>query len=60
MKLPSRVYASVPSGCRIWKKPSPLTATRYHSLVVRRDSVPDCLEITAEVSDGTVMGLRHR
>ena len=40
--------------------PSPLTATRYHSLVVRRDSVPDCLEITAEVADGTVMGLRHR
>ena len=32
--------------------PSPLTATRYHSLVVRRDSVPDCLEITAEVADG--------
>jgi anthranilate/para-aminobenzoate synthase component II len=40
--------------------PSPLTATRYHSLVVERDSVPDVLEVTAESEDGLVMGLRHR
>jgi anthranilate synthase/aminodeoxychorismate synthase-like glutamine amidotransferase len=40
--------------------PNPLEATRYHSLVVDRDSVPDVLEITAETDDGTVMGLRHR
>ena len=40
--------------------PEPLEATRYHSLVVDRDSVPDVLEITAETSDGIVMGLRHR
>src|SRR2546421_6446510 len=40
--------------------PNPLTATRYHSLVVDRDSVPDVLEITAESEDGLVMGLRHR
>lgn len=40
--------------------PDPLVATRYHSLVVDRDSVPDCLEITAETEDGLVMGLRHR
>lgn len=40
--------------------PQPLEATRYHSLVVERDSVPDILEITAETADGTVMGLRHR
>ena len=40
--------------------PNPLTATRYHSLVVARDSVPDELEITAESEDGLVMGLRHR
>ena len=40
--------------------PNPLTATRYHSLVVARDSVPDMLEITAESEDGLVMGLRHR
>ena len=40
--------------------PDPLTATRYHSLVVERASVPDVLEITAETDDGLVMGLRHR
>jgi anthranilate synthase/aminodeoxychorismate synthase-like glutamine amidotransferase len=40
--------------------PDPLTATRYHSLVVERGSVPDVLEITAETEDGLVMGLRHR
>ena len=40
--------------------PNPLEATRYHSLVVERDSVPDVLEITAETDDGLVMGLRHR
>ncbi len=40
--------------------PSPFTATRYHSLVVDRDSVPDVLEVTAETEDGLVMGLRHR
>ncbi len=40
--------------------PSPCTATRYHSLVVARDSVPDVLEVTAESEDGLVMGLRHR
>ena len=40
--------------------PQPLEATRYHSLVVDRASVPACLEITAETDDGIVMGLRHR
>ena len=40
--------------------PNPLEATRYHSLVVERDSIPDVLEITAETDDGLVMGLRHR
>lgn len=40
--------------------PNPLTATRYHSLVVERASVPEVLEITAESEDGLVMGLRHR
>ena len=40
--------------------PNPLTATRYHSLVVARDSVPGVLEVTAESEDGLVMGLRHR
>jgi anthranilate synthase/aminodeoxychorismate synthase-like glutamine amidotransferase len=40
--------------------PSPFTATRYHSLVVARDTVPEVLEISAESDDGLVMGLRHR
>ena len=39
---------------------NPFTATRYHSLVVARDSVPEVLEVTAESEDGLVMGLRHR
>ena len=40
--------------------PDPLEATRYHSLVVERDSLPDCLVVSADTADGTVMGFRHR
>ncbi|MBT8241238.1 MAG: aminodeoxychorismate/anthranilate synthase component II [Acidimicrobiia bacterium] len=40
--------------------PNPLEATRYHSLIVDRDTLPDVLEISAESSDGLIMGLRHR
>jgi anthranilate synthase component II len=40
--------------------PSPFNATRYHSLIVDRATLPDCLEITAELTDGTIMGLQHR
>ena len=40
--------------------PNPFTATRYHSLIVSPDSVPDCLEVTAHTSKGEIMGLRHR
>lgn len=40
--------------------PTPLEATRYHSLVVDRAGLPETLEITAETSDGMIMGLRHR
>ncbi|MEQ8292100.1 MAG: aminodeoxychorismate/anthranilate synthase component II [Marinovum algicola] len=40
--------------------PSPFEATRYHSLVVERSSCPEALEITAELEDGTIMGLQHR
>jgi anthranilate synthase component 2 len=40
--------------------PSPFHATRYHSLVVERATLPDVLEVTAELEDGTIMGLQHR
>ncbi|WNS42171.1 aminodeoxychorismate/anthranilate synthase component II [Paenibacillus sp. MMS20-IR301] len=39
---------------------SPFTATRYHSLIVERESLPDCLEITAETAEGEIMALRHK
>lgn len=40
--------------------PNPFEATRYHSLLVSRDTFPDCLEITAETAEGEIMGLRHK
>ncbi|MCR9151075.1 MAG: aminodeoxychorismate/anthranilate synthase component II [Rhodobacteraceae bacterium] len=40
--------------------PDPFRATRYHSLVVERESLPDCLEVTGWLDNGTIMGLRHR
>ncbi|RJX36735.1 aminodeoxychorismate/anthranilate synthase component II [Paenibacillus pinisoli] len=39
---------------------SPFTATRYHSLIVRRETLPECLEISAETAEGEIMGLRHK
>tara|TARA_R110001592_G_scaffold16881_6_gene71463 strand:+ start:516 stop:1088 length:573 start_codon:yes stop_codon:yes gene_type:complete len=40
--------------------PSPYPVTRYHSLIAERESIPDCLEITAETEDGIIMGLSHK
>ncbi len=40
--------------------PNPFAATRYHSLVIKRDTMPDCLEITAETDEGEIMGVRHK
>jgi anthranilate synthase/aminodeoxychorismate synthase-like glutamine amidotransferase len=40
--------------------PCPFTATRYHSLIVERETLPDCLEVSAWTRDGLIMGLRHR
>jgi len=45
------VFSGVPDG---------FTATRYHSLVIERATLPDCLEVTAESEDGEIMGVRHR
>ena len=40
--------------------PTPFEATRYHSLIIERDSMPECLDITATLDDGTIMGLQHK
>ena len=40
--------------------PDPFEATRYHSLIVKRDTLPDCLKVTAETDDGVIMGLAHK
>ena len=40
--------------------PNPMEATRYHSLIVERESLPECLEVTAETAEGEIMGLAHK
>lgn len=40
--------------------PQPATGTRYHSLAIERESLPECLEVTAWTDDGEIMGIRHR
>ncbi|HWS13489.1 MAG TPA: aminodeoxychorismate/anthranilate synthase component II [Rhodocyclaceae bacterium] len=49
------------SGAGVFRGlPDPLTATRYHSLAIERETLPDCLEVTAWADDGEIMGVRHR
>ncbi|MFM7760932.1 MAG: aminodeoxychorismate/anthranilate synthase component II [Burkholderiaceae bacterium] len=49
------------TGTGVFKNlPSPYTITRYHSLAIARDSLPDCLEVTAWTDDGEIMGVRHK
>lgn len=49
------------NGTSVFKGlPDPFEATRYHSLIVKRDTLPDCLEITAWTAEGEIMGLRHK
>jgi anthranilate synthase/aminodeoxychorismate synthase-like glutamine amidotransferase len=56
-----RTSPIVHEGTGVFKGlPSPFEATRYHSLLVERASLPDCLEITAWTAEGEIMGLRHR
>ncbi|UCC68498.1 MAG: aminodeoxychorismate/anthranilate synthase component II, partial [Armatimonadota bacterium] len=40
--------------------PNPFEATRYHSLIIKRETLPDCLEVTAETDQGEIMGIRHK
>ena len=48
-------------GCGLFADlPSPFPAGRYHSLIVKRDTLPDSLEVTAETEDGIIMGLQHK
>ncbi|MDB5771904.1 MAG: aminodeoxychorismate/anthranilate synthase component [Burkholderia sp.] len=49
------------TGVGVFKDlPSPYTVIRYHSLAIERDSLPDCLEVTAWTDDGEIMGVRHK
>lgn len=49
------------TGTDVFKDlPSPYTVIRYHSLAIERDTLPDCLQVTAETEDGEIMGVRHK
>jgi len=56
-----KVSPIIHHGTSVFKDlPSPMNATRYHSLSVERDSLPECFDITAETEDGIIMGLAHK
>jgi anthranilate synthase component 2 len=56
-----KVSSITHAGTDVFKGlPSPYTVTRYHSLAIERESLPDCLEITAQTDDGEIMGVRHK
>ena len=60
-RAPARLSHVAHDGAGVFRElPTPFQATRYHSLVVERDSMPDALDITAESEDGLVMGLQHK
>src|SRR2546428_5516504 len=59
--MPGRTSQIKPDGKTSFKNlPNPFEATRYHSLIVKRETLPSCLEISAETAEGEIMGLRHR
>ncbi len=56
-----KVHAITHTGKGVFQNvPSPINATRYHSLTVAREGFPDCLEVTAESADGVIQGLQHK
>jgi len=56
-----KVSSMIHEGKSVFKGlPSPFDATRYHSLIVEKETLPECLEITAETEDGIIMGLAHK
>ena len=56
-----KISEVIHKGSDVFKNiPSPFKATRYHSLIIERETLPDCLEITAETKDGIIMGIAHK
>jgi len=56
-----KISSVIHQGHGVFKNiPSPFNATRYHSLIVERETLPDCFEIVAETEDGIIMGIQHK
>ncbi len=58
--IPTGISLEKPAGSASAGTPAGFVATRYHSLVIDKESIPECLEITARSEDGEIMGIRHR